>query len=188
VGGRAAQDGRTELVGGDLRPDFLSSACLQADPRVTSHVLTAAQLASGCRPAERALLRQPLWTAGAVAPSPAGGDAESLGRYPVSVLYGADDDPFIIFDRALMRGVDDSAAGLLSQVASLYRRERSGYALRTGDVFILDNQRAIHGTSPNARRLDGAGLHIIRSFVTRDLNRSRHARPGDSRTISAAFC
>jgi L-asparagine oxygenase len=59
--------------------------------------------------------------------------------------------------------------------------------LAAGDVLLLDNARAVHGRSPFAPRFDGTDRFVVRSFVTCDLGRSRHARFGDSRMIAGRF-
>jgi L-asparagine oxygenase len=51
----------------------------------------------------------------------------------------------------------------------------------------LDNARAVHGRSQFAACFDGTDRFVIRSFVTADLGRSRHARSDDSRVIAGRF-
>lgn len=113
--------------------------------------------------------------------------AEGLERGPLPVLYGADEDPFMVLDQDLMHGVDDEAQDVMNRVVDVYLRERGAYTLAEGDIAILDNLRTAHGRSRFLARFDGTDRFVVRSFVTRDLNRSRHARLGDSRTISATF-
>ncbi len=179
----------TEQAFSDLRPDYLSLACLHADPHAATYVLPASRLAAALTPHDAALLRKPRWTTTIDASFLAAGClfADGLERGPTPILYGADEDPFMILDQDLMRGVDEEAQGVLNRVIDAYLRERSAYTLAEGDVAILDNLRTAHGRSPFRARFDGSDRFVVRSFITRDLNRSRHARPGDCRTISATF-
>jgi L-asparagine oxygenase len=179
----------TEQAFSVLRPDFLSLACLRADPQAATYVLPATRLAAALAPHDAALLRKPRWTTTIDASFLAAGRmfAEGLERGPLPILSGADEDPFMVLDQDLMHGVDDEAQDVLNRVVDVYLRERGAYALAEGDIAILDNLRTAHGRSPFRARFDGTDRFVVRSFVTRDLNRSRHAREGDSRTISATF-
>lgn len=140
-------------------------------------------------PHDAALLRKPRWTTTIDASFLAADRlfADGLERGPMPILYGADEDPFMVLDQDLMHGVDDEARAVLSRVTDVYLRERSAYTLNEGDVAILDNLRTAHGRSPFRARFDGTDRFVVRSFITRDLNRSRHARLRDCRTISATF-
>jgi L-asparagine oxygenase len=179
----------TEQAFSDLRPDYLSLACLRDDPCASTLIITAKEIARRCTPEEVELLRQPQWTTTI--------DESFLGhahhfeagltRGPMPVLYGAHDDPFMTFDQDLMRGTDQAAQDLLGRLISAYVEGRSAYTLRVGDVLILDNKRAAHGRSDFIARFDSTDRFVIRSFVVRDLDRSRHARAGDSRLVLASF-
>jgi L-asparagine oxygenase len=178
----------TEQAFSELRPDFLSLACLRADPHAATYVLPASRLAAALTPHDAALLRKPRWTTTIDASFLAADRlfADGLERGPMPILYGADDDPFMVLDQDLMRGVDDEAHDALNRVVDVYLRKRSAYTLNEGDIAILDNLRTAHGRSPFRARFDGTDRFVVRSFITRDLNRSRHARPRDCRTISAS--
>jgi L-asparagine oxygenase len=179
----------TEQAFSELRPDYLSLACLRGDSRARTFVLSARKLASTCTADEVALLREPRWTTTIDASFLAGGHAfaEGLVRGPMPILYGAPDDSFLTFDQDLMEGLDEAACDLRDRVISVYLDERSGYTLRAGDIAVIDNKRVAHGRSDFRARFDGTDRFIIRSFAVRDLDRSRHAREGDSRLIMASF-
>jgi L-asparagine oxygenase len=179
----------TEQAFSELRPDYLSLACLRGDPMAQTFVLSARRLLDRCTQREAALLREPRWTTTIDASFLGQGHefADGCVRGPMPILYGADDDPFLLLDQDLMRGADEASQQLLDHVAAIYLEERSAYTLRAGDVVILDNKRTAHGRSMFGARFDGTDRFVIRSFVVRDLNVSRHARAGDTRVILAAF-
>jgi L-asparagine oxygenase len=179
----------TEQAFSDLRPDYLSLACLRDDPCASTFIITAKEIASRCTPEEIDLLRQPRWTTTIDASFLGQGHDYEAGllRGPMPVFYGAPDDPFMILDQDLMRGTDQVAQDLLKRVISAYLDGRCAYTLRQGEVLILDNKRAAHGRSDFIARFDGTDRFVIRSFVVRDLDRSRHARVGDSRLVLASF-
>ncbi|MGV9766765.1 hypothetical protein [Micromonospora tulbaghiae] len=176
----------TEQAFSMLRPDFLSLGCLRGDPDARTFVLTAAELITRLDNNDVALLREPRWITGVDESFRMGGQQFIHGdvRGPMPILSGSPDDPFIVLDQDLMRGTDPVAQSLLDRIIALYPAARSSYVLRAGDVLLLDNARAVHGRSPFEPRFDGADRFVVRSFVTGDLNRSRHARPTNGRVIA----
>lgn len=179
----------TEQAFSDLRPDYLSLACLRGDPGARTFIITAKEIASRFTPEETGLLRQSRWTTTIDASFLGQGHNFEAGavRGPMPVMYGAADDPFLVVDQDLMRGTDQVAQDLLERVNSACLEGRSAHTLRPGEVLILDNKRAAHGRSDFIARFDGTDRFVIRSFVVRDLDRSRHARSGDSRLVLAAY-
>lgn len=179
----------TEQAFSDLRPDFLSLACLRGDPKASTYVLTARDIASLCDDGLGDLLRRPLWFTD-VDESFRGAETAFVHgerRGPMPILTGAHEDPFVVFDQDLMRGVNQQAQQALETVIGIYPRHRRSFVLNPGQVLILDNHRAVHGRSPFEPRFDGTDRFVVRSFVVTDLAKSRHARGGDSRVIIGRF-
>ncbi|TWP53887.1 oxygenase [Lentzea tibetensis] len=178
----------TEQAFSALRPDHLSMACLRGDPDARTYLLTARQVTAALRPDEVAELRLPRWVT-QVDESFRAASARFLDgdvRGPMPILSGPDDDPRIVLDQDLMRGVDPAAQRLLDRVIEIYLRDRRHHALAAGEVLFLDNQRVVHGRSAFRPRFDGTDRLVVRCFVTRDLRQSQHARDG-SRTVASRF-
>lgn len=179
----------TEQAFSQLRPDYLSLACLRGDPDACTHLLTARELVRHLTPAEVTLLRQPRWTTG-VDESFRTSDRQFIHgdiRGPMPILSGGDDDPYIVLDQDLMRGIDLEAQTLLDRIIAIYPNVRQSHVLEPGQILLLDNARVVHGRSPFTPRFDGRDRFVVRSFVTCDLIKSRHARPNDSRVIGGQF-
>lgn len=179
----------TEQAFSLLRPDYVSLACLRGDAAAHTYVMTARDLVTRLSPDEVAALREPRWLSGVDESFRSGGAqfVEGDTRGPMPILSGSDDDPFIVLDQDLMRGTDDEAQALFAKVIELYRALRHTVTLTAGDVLLLDNARAVHGRSQFEARFDGTDRFVVRSFVTCDLGRSRHARLEDSRVIAGRF-
>ncbi|MCD0448023.1 TauD/TfdA family dioxygenase [Actinocorallia sp. API 0066] len=177
----------TEQAFSDLRPDYLSLACLRGDPAATTYAITARQLVAYFTREEVDTLREPLWTTTIDLSFLAKSDvyASDEVRGPMPILRGAPDDPFLLLDLDLMRGVTAEARELLKRIGAFYRAERTALTLAAGDLVFIDNLRAAHGRSEFLARFDGTDRFVIRSFAVRDLTRSRHARPGDCRRVLA---
>lgn len=180
----------TEQAFSPLYPDYLSLACLRGASDALTFLLPAKDLCAVLAEDERRALREPLWTTTVDQSFLDTGLALSAGtvRGPMPILRGAEDDPFIVFDHDLMRGISDEAEAMRTTVQQQYLAGRIGLSLAPGEMLLIDNRRAMHGRSDFAARYDGTDRFVSRSFVTADPARTRHARPGNGRTVAAAFC
>ncbi len=189
LGSRVELELHTEQAFSKLRPDVLCLACLRGHPDAQTYVLPAHALLEHLNPFERKLLRQPLWMTGVDGSFKQDGHEfiEGDERGPLAIVGGAEDDPTIVFDQDLMRGVDEQAQAMIARIVEVYRAERRSVTLRPGQILLLDNVRAVHGRSPFKPNFDGSDRFIIRSFAIRDLVRTRYARPGNGRVIAAEY-
>jgi L-asparagine oxygenase len=187
LGSRVELELHTEQAFSLLRPDVLSLACLRGHPDAHTYVLPAHMLVAHMSQFERALLRQPLWMTGVDGSFRQDGleFIEGDERGPLAIVGGAEDDPTIVFDQDLMRGLTDDAHALIDRVVEIYRAERRSVILEPGQILLVDNVRSVHGRSPFTPSFDGRDRFIIRSFAVRDLVRTRYARPGNARAIAA---
>jgi L-asparagine oxygenase len=179
----------TEQAFSKLRPDVLSLACLRGHPDAKTYVLPAHVLLEHMTPFERKLLRRELWRTGVDGSFKLGGHEFREGdvRGPLAIVGGAEDDPTIVFDQDLMSGTTPEAQAMIARIVEVYRAHRFSVTLEPGQIFLVDNVRAVHGRSPFTPNFDGSDRFISRSFAIRDLVRTRYARPGNSRTIAAEF-
>jgi L-asparagine oxygenase len=189
LGSRVELELHTEQAFSLLRPDVLSLACLRGHPDAHTYVLPAHALVAHLSPFERTLLRQPLWMTGVDGSFRQDGHAfiEGDERGPLAIVGGAEDDPTIVFDQDLMRGLTDEAHALIGRVVEIYRAERRSVILEPGQLLLVDNVRSVHGRSPFTPSFDGRDRFIIRSFAVRDLVRTRYARPGNARAVAAEY-
>jgi len=189
LGSRVELELHTEQAFSLLRPDVLSLACLRGHPDAHTYVLPAHALVAHMNVFERTLLRQPLWMTGVDGSFRQDGHEfiEGDERGPLAIVGGAKDDPTIVFDQDLMRGLTDEAHALIGRVVEIYRAERRSVILEPGQILLVDNVRAVHGRSPFVPSFDGRDRFIIRSFAVRDLVRTRYARPGNARAVAAEY-
>ncbi|MGW0754837.1 TauD/TfdA family dioxygenase [Streptomyces sp. NPDC002587] len=179
----------TEQAFSQLMPDFLSLFCLRGHPDAATYVFPATDLLHHLTAAEGQLLRLPHWTFGVDESFRVGGHAFLAGdvRGPAPVLAGPEEDPSILFDQDLQHGITKGAHALFNKVIDVYCAHRRSHVLEPGDMLLLDNGRAIHGRSAFRARFDGTDRFVLRSFVVRDLGRSRHARVGNGRIVAARY-
>jgi Fe(II)/alpha-ketoglutarate-dependent arginine beta-hydroxylase len=116
-------------------------------------------------------------------PGAAGGDWAD-----VRLLFGHPDDPYVIFDAGY---TDLSDADPAAQAAfDEFRRScdtgsTASLALQPGDLLMVDNLRCVHSRGSFSARYDGTDRWLKRTYVTRDLRKSRAARHhASSRTVA----
>lgn len=169
------------------RPDFIALGCLRGDPRAATYLLSARQL-QNLLPAETvAFLRDPVFYT-RVDGSFVDGGVRDETRGPIPVLSGSWEDPVITYDEDLMSADDDEHAAALAAVKSVWQTHHTEIILRPGDLFIIDNSRAIHGRSSFAPRWDGADRWLCRLQGLCNLAVSRFAREDRSPIIEIEGC
>jgi L-asparagine oxygenase len=179
----------TEQAFSLLKPDLISLGALRGARDAATYVLGARDLLAVFDPAERELLREPLWTTGVDQSFRVGRHDFIAGplRGPFPIIEGSEDDPFIRFDQDLDWGITAQAELLRQKIIELYPQVRTSYTLAPGELLLIDNHRVVHGRSPFRARFAGSDRFIVRSFVVRDLAKSRAARFANGRTIGAQF-
>lgn len=179
-------EAHTEQCFSPLRPDYVMLGALRGDPTAFTFVYPARCFADALSESELTLLRKPLWMTQidesfhSYVPDP------FAVRGPFPILSGPADDPQILVDQDLMRGVTDIAQQLLEKVVASYVKHRAQHALLAGDLLLLDNHRAMHGRSTFAPRFDGTDRFIARGFIVRDRWRLAPYLHADRRTVVAA--
>ena len=113
---------------------------------------------------------------------------EQMNQAPsrIAVLYGDPKSPYMRLDPYFMDPNPDnpSANQALDALVQSVDAALGEVVLEAGDVFVIDNMRAVHGRQPFAARYDGYDRWLKRINVTRDLRKSRDARLSlDSRVI-----
>jgi hypothetical protein len=98
---------------------------------------------------------------------------------PVPLLFGGPDTPYLRFDDYFAEPLpgDEEAAAAVAALSGALAGAEQDALLGPGDVLFVDNYRAVHGRRPFAARYDGTDRWLKRISVSRDLRRSRDARP-----------
>jgi L-asparagine oxygenase len=197
LGSQTELEIHTEQAFSNLRPDFLSLACLRGDPTAFTYILPVNILIAHLTPEEQALLREPLWMTGVDlsfkhamnSMTPCGKEfLEGDLRGPMPILYGPMDDPHLRFDQDLMRGLTVDADHMIKKIVEIYYAHRLRHCLSPGEIMIVDNRRAVHGRSPFSPRYDGNDRFLIRCFSKIDYESTAYARlEENSRMIAAVY-
>jgi L-asparagine oxygenase len=59
--------------------------------------------------------------------------------------------------------------------------------LEAGDLLLIDNHDTFHGRTSFRCHGDGTDRWLLRTFITRDLSRSRVHRPGNGRIVDTDY-
>ncbi|MEV6608005.1 TauD/TfdA family dioxygenase [Kutzneria sp. NPDC051319] len=163
------------------RPDYVMLLCLRADHDGIAGLRTACvrQALPLLSDQGRAALSAPEF---ATQPPPSFG-AVAGGGEPHAVLTGAWEDPDLKVDLAATTGLTPRAEGALVELQEVFATVGRTLVLSPGDLAIVDNRVTVHGRTAFQPRYDGRDRWLQRTFVLRDLRRSRDQRPGDGYVI-----
>ena len=187
IGSRHELEIHTEQAFSDLRPDFLSLACIRGDPEAFTYILPVSQIIES--ETEKSILWQPLWKTEVDLSFKFWGQEFIKGdiRGPLAILNGSKKDTHLIFDEDLMTGITGEAHKKISEIVEIYYKHRIAYCLQPGEILILDNRKVVHGRSPFSPKYDGNDRFLIRAFgfTVKKYVKSEYARNG--RMIMAKY-
>jgi len=190
VGSNTELEIHTEQAFSKLRPDILSLACIRGDLLAKTYVLPVNYILENMDDDEREMLRLPLWKTGVDLSFKLNGNDFIEGdiRGPFPIISGDNEDPKLLFDQDLMFGVNEPANNLIKKIVDIYYKSRNQHNLQSGEIILIDNNRAVHGRSPFYPKYDGDDRFLIRCFAVYDYEHSSYARrDGDSRMVSAIY-
>lgn len=155
----------TEMTYHRQQPHYVMLACSRSD-----HENRAATLVASVRkalprldPADRQqLLADPVPCMVDIAFR--GGDPEGPTT-SVQVLHGDARDPFLGYDRELLRPGTPAAERSLDALSKALDQVTEAVRLRPGDLLIVDNYRTTHARTPFMPRWDGLDRWLHRTYV-----------------------
>ena len=179
VGSNKELEIHTEQAFSELRPDFLSLACLKGDPEAFTYILPVSRiLEAEVNP--DSILWQPLWKTGVDLSFKLLGQAFLEGdiRGPLAILNGTEENPHLLFDEDLMTGITGEAHLKIGEIVEIYYKHRIAHCLQPGEILIIDNRKVVHGRSPFSPKYDGKDRFLIRAFgfTVKKYGESEYAR------------
>ena len=190
VGSNTELEIHTEQAFSKLRPDILSLACLRGDKDAFTYILPVNRIIQNLSKDEINMLYKPLWKTGVDLSFKLNGHefVEGDMRGPLSILNGDIEDPYLIFDQDLMKGITEESDEMIKKIVIIYYNERLVHNLKPGEIILIDNKRAVHGRSSFFPRYDGYDRFLIRCFGTFDYEKSLYARyNNNSRMVRAIY-
>ena len=155
------------------RPHFIGLLGLRSD-----HRHQAMTVAGGVRailplldPLHARVLREPLFRL-RVASSFVGPDS-TVTVSAVPVLTGSSSDPDLCIDFHASEPMTELARSALEELRSLLLGSLVGAVLEPGDMFIVDNRKAVHGRTGFSPRYDGHDRWLRRCFAVTDIRASQ---------------
>lgn len=96
----------------------------------------------------------------------------------IAVLFGDRNDPYLSLDPYFMDEPEDPAArDALRALIEVTEAGLKEIALKPGECALIDNYMVVHGRRSFTARFDGTDRWYKRVNITRDIRKSRHARP-----------
>ena len=190
ISSRAPLELHCETVFTENRADVIGLLCLRPDPeRIAGTVLTSTSMFLPLLDDKTvAILHEPRFSTTVDGSFLRGGKIDHpIVVGPIKVLDGAYERPRLRCDFAETRGLDDQAQAALDALYQAACDTLIEVRLNAGDLLLIDNHDAFHGRTPFTfhRRPDDRWL--LRTFITRDLSRSRADRPGDGRIVDRDY-
>jgi hypothetical protein len=172
---RAELRWHTEGAGQVTRAHHQAFVCLRNLDRVPT---TIAWLdPSRLPPDVLEVLREPRFHTDALGP-------DGTTKVAVPVVSGPDERPYLRIDPVYMTAGDDDAARALTAVTSALDAAIRPFHQEPGDLYVIDNFRAVHGRPAFTARYDGRDRWLLRVMTTRDLRVSaRHRSSAAARVI-----
>ncbi|MCZ7416244.1 MULTISPECIES: guanitoxin biosynthesis L-enduracididine beta-hydroxylase GntD [unclassified Streptomyces] len=96
----------------------------------------------------------------------------------VPALFGSEDSPYIRVHPHYIAdfGDDVAAAKAFDRLKDAVNNALRDIVLAPGDLFFIDNFKAVHGRREIPGRFDGTDRWLKRSFIVRDLRKTRALR------------
>jgi L-asparagine oxygenase len=190
ISSRALLELHCETVFTDHRADVIGLLCLRPDPEgIARTVLTStAMLLPLLDPKTVAILSEPRFSTTVDGSFLRGSGIEfPILTGPIRVLDGDPLRPRIRCDFAETKGLDAEAQGALDNLYAAACDSVVETRLEAGDLLLIDNHDAFHGRSSFRHHGNGKDRWLLRTFITKDLSRSRVHRPGDRRIIDTDY-
>jgi L-asparagine oxygenase len=180
VGSNIELEIHTEQAFSELRPDFLSLACIRGDPEAFTYILPVSRIVENDKDSENSILWQPLWKTGVDLSFKLKGQEFLKGdiRGPLAILNGSFENPELIFDEDLMTGITGEAHAKISEIVNIYYKYRIAYCLQPGEILLIDNRKVVHGRSPFSPNYNGKDRFLVRAFgfTIKKYSKSKYAR------------
>ena len=179
-----------ETVFTDYRADVIGLLCLRPDPEgVAGTVLAStAMVLPRLDASVIQTLREPRFSTTVDGSFLRGGGIDHpilIG--PIRVLDGDPLRPRIRCDFAETKGLDPEAQAALDALYIAACDSIIEVRLEAGDLLLVDNHDSFHGRTSFRRHGNGADRWLLRTFITRDMSRSRVHRPGDGRIVDTDY-
>ena len=176
----------TEQAFSEMRPDYLSLACLKGDINAKTYIMHVQNILDRFTLYETKVLSKELWEIGIDKSFVMNGCSSNL-RGPLSILHLKDGEFEIVFDQDLMVGLTEEASDLIDEIIELYYEYREYCALESGDILILNNNKVLHGRSAFSPLFDGHDRFVIRSFIMKNIKKIEGKTVGHERMIAKEF-
>lgn len=186
LGSRVELELHTEQAFSELRPDFLSLACLKGDLLAKTYYFHIDQILKQMTHEEIDYLKKERWMIGVDQSFIMNGCSDEL-RGPLSIIKEKENGYQLVFDQDLMVGNTEYATDLLNKIIDFYYLYRKEVILNPGEILLLDNKKVVHGRSMFSPNFDGNDRFIIRSFVIKHLEKILNKTSKNKRMISSKF-
>ncbi|CCG86055.1 TauD/TfdA family dioxygenase [Erwinia piriflorinigrans] len=161
-------DFHTEIAFHYEKPDYIILLCIRPDHDKKAKTFTSStrRIKSYLSNRDISILSEKKFKTG-VDYSFGGSNGEKGNGRIVSVFKKNNHD-YICYDLDLMEGIDSEANEVLKNLSKAANHSKCYVSLESGDLLIIDNNRAIHGRTRFTPRYDGFDRWLLRACVLED--------------------
>ncbi|MDC9592115.1 TauD/TfdA family dioxygenase [Xenorhabdus sp. IM139775] len=181
-------DFHTEIAFHPLICDYVLLYCLRQDHEKMAKTFTssAKMMLLDLSLREIQILFEPLFVTGI--DYSYGSPNGVKGNGPLtSIFYGNPNDPYMIYDLDLMKGLNAEAELVLDKLKKIANKHKYWVALEAGDLLIIDNNRCVHGRTEFIPRYDGYDRWLLRTCVLTNIKQAIPDILEEPRVINTRF-
>ena len=153
----------TETAFHPHKPRYVVLMCLRGDPAAATTYADVDDVVTYLSDDDIAILQTNQFTTTVDPSFMANGEPDAT--VVVTPLTKRRNDYTFVYDELLMSGTTTRAAHALQSLHHAVRRATRQIVLDSGDLLVIDNDRAVHGRTPFAPRYDGTDRWLKRALV-----------------------
>jgi len=158
----------TETAFHPYKPDYILLLCLRGDKKAVTTYALVDEIISKLELWVIATLQKEWFTTGIDISFRTNGEKDK--KIPITILKkNKENDYQMIYDLTLVQGINDIAREALVELEKAIALSIHNVVLETGDLLIINNNKAIHGRKPFQARYDGTDRWVQRMLVRENL-------------------
>jgi L-asparagine oxygenase len=157
----------TETAFHPYKPDYVLLLCVRGDPSAETTFATLDDILPHLDKQTIDTLMNPWFITGVDESFRTNGEEDV--EIPLSVLQEIDGDWELTYDASVMNGVNEAARSALLELENAINRSVRAVTLKTAQLLVIDNRKAVHGRRPFAPKYDGRDRWLKRVLVVKQL-------------------
>ena len=158
----------TETAFHPYKPDYILLLCLRGDPNAATTYAKIDDILLHVPQKYVDILKQKWFVTGVDISFRTNGEEDI--EIPVSIIKENEVDGLsFIYDETVIKPINDAAAEALSVLREAISLATKEVVLKTGDLLLINNHKAVHGRKPFKARYDGTDRWLQRLLIRKTM-------------------